>query len=74
MSDLKRSGVLSSMEISAIERHYNKVEQCNTLIMQMVDETDENVWKFCRCLRESYKMLADLIENTTDDGTDIGKY
>ena len=47
-------------------------EQCGKLIMKMMDETKENLWMFCKCLRSFDENLANLIENKNDDGKQIG--
>ena len=69
---MKKNRVLSETEKLEIQKEYNMEEQCGKLIMKMMDETKENLWMFCKCLRSFDENLANLIENKNDDGKQIG--
>ena len=69
---LKKNRVLSETEKLEIQKEYNMEEQCGKLIMKMMDETQENLWMFCKCLRSFDENLANLIDNKNDDGKQIG--
>ena len=74
MAHLKNDGVLTYTEKLEVEKEYNKEDQCSKLIMTMIDETNENLLKFCKCLRSVDENLANLIENRNRDGKDIGSF
>ena len=71
---LKDDGVITPVKKLDIEKEYNRDEQSGKLIMMMVDQTNENIWKFCKCLRGFDENLANLVENQNTDGIDIGNW
>lgn len=72
LQDLKSQGIVSDMVKRMIERMYNYEEQMQLLVLHMIDETRENLLKFCDCVRRRNSLLADLILHQSTDEKDIG--
>lgn len=73
LKDLEVQGVLSENKRLAMALEDDKEEQASVLVMHMLDETKENLLKFCRCIRKIQPVVSDLIENSSDDGKSIGE-
>lgn len=69
--DLQIEGVFSERERLAIAQESDREEQAVIMVLHMLDETKENLMKFCRCIRTHNPLIADLIEYSNDDGTSV---
>lgn len=71
MEKLLSNGIISSTVKMTIEIE-SLGEQMPLLVLHMLDETKENIYKFCKCLRELDENFADLLENNNTDGAETG--
>lgn len=74
VKDLQQEGVFSERERLAIEQESGREEQAVLMVLHMLDETKENLFRFCRCIRTHKPLIADLIEYSSDDGTSVGMF
>ncbi|XP_052764421.1 sterile alpha motif domain-containing protein 9-like isoform X2 [Mya arenaria] len=74
LQNLKETCVISEMQKLSIETEYQNYSQMQRLVLFVQNETKANLFKFCKELRSMHPLLADLIEGSNTDGTDIDAY
>ncbi|XP_053382158.1 uncharacterized protein LOC123539661 isoform X2 [Mercenaria mercenaria] len=73
LQTLKDAGVFTATTKRTIEHTHHAEKQFQQLIVFMVDETRENLLKFCSVMREMNSDIADFVIHNHDGSRDIGK-